>query len=856
MNRVYSQPEPVHAAKDTTNAIHQIVLQLDKYLPAHGWQITGDPQNADLIAGHAGQTDGQVGVDVAHCHGLYPTAHFTDHAWHYGANSHVIRNLMHAREVTVPSEWVADIMRRDMHINPHVIGFAIEHDQWEPGDKDFRYALWNKTRANKTCDPAPMLALAEAYPDHPFLTTFGEGGPNVRTVGRQEYDTMKGMVQSASIYLATTKETFGIGTLEAMASGCAVLGYDWGGTRDIIQHEHTGYLCRPGDTEALVEGYEYCLEHGPRLAANAREAARAYTWERVAEQFAGVYTLATDKTLKPDYSVAVVIPVYNYARYVGDAIQSVLYQQTDDPIQIIVVDDCSDDDSADIARQLLVEHPHALVVSTEENSGPAVARNIGIGLADSEYVLCLDADDMLGNERMLQTLKEALDGNRRLGMAWTRMKVIGPNQKVLAHQADWPNKFNFDQHLQGYNQVPTCNMFRREAWQRAGGYRSVMEPAEDADLWTRIAAQGYQAGLAVDAPWFIYRMHTDSLSHTIRPPDWTMLHQHKVTTPPLASPQHAEKGSHPVRNYDQPDVSIIIPVGPGHEETLSEALDTIEAQTFWNWECIVVFDNDGEPPVRLRSAYPWARVHVIGKGHGPGATRNYGVQQARGRFLSFLDADDLWHPNYLERTMQAFKQNGRYVYTDWNSVNKAGVVERHKTPDYDQSVVFRQTSIHSVSVLIPRADFDAVGGFDEVMPAWEDVDLYMKLAAAGYCGYRVPEALMTYRYTSGSVRELGESLKPELKALLVERYGQFMEGREMCDCGSGERVEQAAALSVEDDMVRIQYTGEGAGVGKHTVIGPATRTNYGRRQAGEVFYVWEDDLGSGLFTEARDFDVA
>src|SRR4030042_904635 len=122
-------PTPEVAQIDQSNAINQIVLRLRDHLPAFGVEIISQPQGADLIVGHAGQTDNKTRVDLAHCHGIYPTSlmgQLDTPMWHWAANLAVIENLIHARAITVPSQWVADILRRDMHLDPHVVGWAID----------------------------------------------------------------------------------------------------------------------------------------------------------------------------------------------------------------------------------------------------------------------------------------------------------------------------------------------------------------------------------------------------------------------------------------------------------------------------------------------------------------------------------------------------------------------------------------------------------------------------------------------------------------------------------------------------------------------------------------------------------
>lgn len=842
MIRVYMMPRPSDAVADNSNAINQIVLRLQKHLPAYGVELVEDKSSADLVVAHAGQSDGLTVPDVAHVHGLYPTAHsYAEETpnWHWAANKHVIENVRLSKAVTVPSQWVADLFRRDMHLNPSVIGWAIEPDEWEPGINQ-NYILWNKTRPDSVCNPQPLIDLAIQAPHQRFLTTFGNGTPNVKTIGRQPFEKMKPIIQNAGVYLATTKETFGIGTLEAMACGVPILGFNWGGTADLVEHGKTGYLVEPGDQEGLLTGLEYCLKNRDILGLNAREVAITYSWGRVAEQFANLYKAVLEPRVGP--KVTVVIPCHNYAHYIKQAIDSVKAQKTSFEVELIVVLDRCTDNSDSVVLEALCELKNVDIISTDFGN-PADARNRGIELAQGEYITCLDADDALGDPQFLQTLADELDRDRSLGIVYTGLQIMN-GEGALGHQPNWPPVYDFDAQCDRKNCVPTCNMFRREAWERAGGYRRKYFVAEDAELWLRMGTVGYRGKLVTTEPWFHYRMHGDSLSAAVRTgdrpePDWTLDKPWLLNGQrPFAADGVAPKWSWPVRNYDKPRISFIVPCAPHHRDLLPEALDSIEGQTVRDWECIVV--NDSDQPLVL-PGYPWIRIVNTDK-RGAGHARNMGIQAATAPLIAFLDADDTLSPRYLELTLRAHARTGRYVYTDWISLNKEGQKEAHETPDFEIGAVFRQTSIHSINVLIPRDAVIQVGGFDEQMVSWEDVDFFMKLAVAGVCGIRVAERLVMYRYQTGALREHGETIKDKLRALLRERYKDYIEGGKMCGCTEPPKKKIAmnanASANGHDDMVRVEYKGA---PGQHSVIGLVTKQNYGRRAGGDTFYVFNAD---------------
>jgi glycosyltransferase involved in cell wall biosynthesis len=840
--RVYMLPTLTESlTADPSNTIHQIVVHLASALKAYGYDFVDNIEQADLVASNAGMgQEGQVQPDIAVCHGLYPTGEPDGRCsgWHWAANRNVIADLRAARAVTVPSTWVGEILRRDMHVIPTVIPWAVDPEEWTPGDPQ-GYALWGKTRSDGVCDPAPVVELAKRHPGIGFLTTYGEGTPNVKTVGRLPYEEMKQWLRNAGVYIATTKETFGIMTLEAMAAGVPVLGYDWGGTSDIVEHGVTGFLAKPGDIDGLSKGLGYCLQHRAVLGANARSVASTYTWNASAAIFARLFDRLLHRHVGP--KVSVVIPCHNYARYVGQAIESVLSQVGVD-YELLVVQDLCTDNSAETVSAAISGKPNAVAYDTAFGN-PADARNFGIEHANGEYIVCLDADDAIGNTLFLKILSEVLDKDRSVGIAFSSIRIMDADGN-LGSPSQWPNGYDYDQQCQRHNQVPTCCMFRKDAWTRAGGYRRRYCPAEDADLWLRIGSLGYRAAHATTEPMFLYRLHSDSLSGEVRTdkkeePDWV---SDKPWTQngdrPFASDGRPPRGSFPVRNYDRPLVSIVVPCAEHHRYLLPEALDSIETQTFRSWECIVV--NDADTPLSL-PAYPWAYVVDAPKTRNAGKARNLGIAEAKAPYIAFLDADDVFSPRFLEHTLRHFAKTGRYVYTDWVSVNKEGKAESHTCPDYDPNLIFRQVSLHSVNILIPKVDLVAVSGFAEDMPAWEDVDLMMKLAVAGICGSRLPERLVVYRYLTGSLREHGETIKGDLISLLRKRYSEYIEDKKMCKCREAPKVLNALTGDGADPkkgaLVRVIYHGP---PGAHAVIG-ASHTNYGRRSGEDIFYVHASD---------------
>lgn len=297
--KVYMLPLPSHARQDSVQSINQIVIELEKYLPDYGYDLTEIRSQAELIAGHAGTPDDKTIVDIAHLSGLYPTA-YGGSGWTWSINARVIETCRHARAVTVPSAWVGEILQRDMGFTPDVIAWGIDTAQWQPATAHKNYVLWAKPRADEVCDPEPLVKLAAICPQQLFLTTFlsksepnevaqARVTPNIKAIGRVPLDEMREHVRHAQVFLSSTKETFCLGVLEALSCGVPVIGYNDGAVPEIVRHGIEGYIVERGDIEGLKRGLEYCIKHRAILGANGIKRAKFYTWDRCAREIAAVY---------------------------------------------------------------------------------------------------------------------------------------------------------------------------------------------------------------------------------------------------------------------------------------------------------------------------------------------------------------------------------------------------------------------------------------------------------------------------------------------------------------------------------------------------------------------------------------
>lgn len=196
--------------------------------------------------------------------------------------------------------------------------------------------------------------------------------------------------------------------------------------------------------------------------------------------------------------VSVVIPLYNYAKYIREAIDSVL-AQTWPNVEVIVVDDGSTDDPYPVIRDLAITSKIQYVY--QENQGAAAARNKGIEISTGEWIICLDADDMLKPTYIMECLQVP-----EADIISTSMIYFGDENRVHTFsQKPVYSEFIYN------NQIHCASMFRKEVWEKVGGFDGKLGSVyDDWDFWIGATKLGYEVK-TISKPLFLYRKHGPSM---------------------------------------------------------------------------------------------------------------------------------------------------------------------------------------------------------------------------------------------------------------------------------------------------------------------------------------------------------
>ena len=193
-------------------------------------------------------------------------------------------------------------------------------------------------------------------------------------------------------------------------------------------------------------------------------------------------------------------------------------------------------------------------------------------------------------------------------------------------------------------------------------------------------------------------------------------------------------------------------------DTLAAAVASVQAQTEGDWEMLIVDDGSTDGSRRLAEALAAgdARLSVLasspcGGNLGAGAARNAGIAAARGRFIAFLDADDLWYPEKLARQLAVLREGAPFVFAAYRRIDAAGrpLGTVPAPPRLTYAEALKGNAIGCLTAVYDTAHFGKV-----MMPELrrrQDWGLWLKLLRGGVAARGLPEVLADYRVRPGSL---------------------------------------------------------------------------------------------------------
>ena len=184
--------------------------------------------------------------------------------------------------------------------------------------------------------------------------------------------------------------------------------------------------------------------------------------------------------------VSIVIPAYNRAQKVVEALKSI-QAQTYTNWEVIVVDDGSSDKTCEVVAEFAAKEHRIRLLRHETNRGGQAARNTGIKAAKGEWIAFLDSDDYWVPEKLAEQVK-VLDAHKNVGIVYARMPIINEKGEQVGTKPAGVSGRNFKELIELCGDLPTSTvMTRRECFDKTGMFDTTLMTMQDIDMWLRIS---------------------------------------------------------------------------------------------------------------------------------------------------------------------------------------------------------------------------------------------------------------------------------------------------------------------------------------------------------------------------------
>ncbi len=466
--------------------------------------------------------------------------------------------------------------------------------------------------------------------------------------------------------------------------------------------------------------------------------------------------------------VSVVVPVYNPPEAFLDAmIQSVLAQTYAN--WELCLADASTEPHVRPMLEKYARDPRVRVQYLSENRGIVGNSNAALELASGEFVSLLDHDDTLAPFALFEVVA-AINAQPDADFLYSdEDKLDRTGERVEPNfKPDWSPET-----LRSRNYVCHLTTLKRDLVQRLGGIRAGFDGAQDYDLVLRASEQAQRI---IHIPHVLYhwRMHAQSTAANKGSKSYAYENGKRALTEHFArigvdASVHdgPQLGTYQAVYHlrTQPLVSVVIP-NKDHPEMLARCVDSLAKSSYANYELLVV-ENGSERPetftyYRELAKQPHATVLTWDRPFNYAAVNNFAASRAKGELVLFLNNDiESISPDWLEALVKIAVQPGvgavgaKLYYAD-DTIQHAGIVVGmggvaghghlaypRQAAGYMQRLTYTQNvaAVTGACLLMPKAVFDEVGGFDEgFVLAFNDVDLCLQVLTKGYRVVWTPDA--------------------------------------------------------------------------------------------------------------------
>lgn len=479
--------------------------------------------------------------------------------------------------------------------------------------------------------------------------------------------------------------------------------------------------------------------------------------------------------------VTIAIPTYNHGQFLPFLMESI-YSQTYQNFEILIFDNCSEDDTQEIINPYLKDS-RIHYTRNPYNMGPYVNWGFAFEQGNGLYKIILSADDAL-HPRFLESTVEALENHPECSLAYTKYVYMN-DQNELLHEVNHPG-YKKESYYGGRNEIadllvfdsylaPSAVLFRPSCL-KGSFWDEECQSAADWFGWITLFSK-FPAFAFVNEPYCYYRVHANQQTQAINSSIAPLKNHICVLEKSLKNPEIScwmidrkhEIFQHLLRRYEQyktldetkdllprisaienalnafeipfstlpkePLVSIIMPT-LNRNHLLPHAIDSLLNQSYTNWELLLV--NDGGEPINVEKFDQRIRYFELNTNYGQSVARNIALRLAKGEIICYLDDDDIFLGNHIQTIVDALQENvAQFVYTDSQHVDQyiengtftySEPVIPYSHIEYSKERLRTQNFIPINTWAHRRECFDKTGLFNESLNSLEDWELLLRFS--------------------------------------------------------------------------------------------------------------------------------
>jgi glycosyltransferase involved in cell wall biosynthesis len=492
--------------------------------------------------------------------------------------------------------------------------------------------------------------------------------------------------------------------------------------------------------------------------------------------------------------ISIITPVFDTpVSRLEEAVESVLLQAYENWELLLVDDGSADPDLLRILPHLAGRDRRIVLADLGKHGGISAASNRGLELARGEWITFVDHDDVLEPDALFQIVN-ALQMRPDIDLIYSDEDKLGENGfEAPLFKPDWSPDF-----FLSYNYVGHLTAVRRDLVQKAGGFRSQFDSAQDYDLFFRVTELTSRIH-HIPRVLYHWRRSESSSAISVRQKPEQLDASRRAIEDHLGRRNEAAHVAVDWRTHafrvrrelpEPTKISIIIPNSHG-DEALERCVESLTTKTDYpNYEILILqSDNSpGAPP--CLSGFPH-RLLQFSRAANDSAAKNYGAKETDGPWLLFLDdVAEIIDPEWLTIMAEHVQRPevgavGARLLNPSGTVEHAGIVvgvngtaqpafcgfpAEHPGPSRQLQVTRNCSAVSSACMLTRREVFEQAGGFDESLSgALADVDLCLKIRRADYLIVYTPFAKLYWHAIHG------EKADTSGDAILRQRWANVLE---------------------------------------------------------------------------------